>query len=99
MSKVFRMSPVKGALASLLCAAPVAVAAMAVTASEADAYSKRVEKACESDYDRHCPHYKPRTAAARSCMELAGRRGNLRPRCLDALDDAGMIPKKYRRKR
>lgn len=99
MSKVFRLSLVKGALAGVLCAAPVAMAAMVLAPSEAGAYSKRVENACKGDYKRHCPHYKARTPAMRSCMELAGRRGNLRPRCIDALSDAGMIPKKYRRKR
>lgn len=99
MSKVFRLSPMKSALMGALLAAPVAAATMALMPNEANAYSKRVERACKGDYKRHCPHYKEKTPEMRSCMSLAGRRGNLSPRCIDALTDAGLVPKKYRKKR
>ena len=101
MSKVLNTNPVKTALMGLLCAAPIAAAAVALLPAPAEAqrYSKRVENACKGDYNRHCPHYKARTPQMTSCMQLAGRRGNLSPRCIDALTDAGMVPKKYRKKR
>ena len=99
MSKVFRTSAMKNILMGALCAAPIAAATVALLPGEADAYSKRVENACKGDYHRHCPHYKARTPQMRSCMSLAGRRGNLSPRCIDALTDAGMVPKKYRKRR
>lgn len=99
MSKVFQSRAVKAALLGLVCALPAAVATVALMPTEAAAYSKRVENACKGDYDRHCPHYKARSPQMRSCMQLAGRRGNLSPRCIDALTDAGMVPKKYRKKR
>lgn len=99
MSKVSQTRAVKTALLGLICALPVAAATVALMPNEATAYSKRVENACKNDYNRHCPHYKARTPQMRSCMQLAGRRGNLSPRCIDALTDAGMVPKKYRKKR
>ncbi len=99
MSQVFRTSSLKGVLMGALCAAPLAATALVFLPGEASAYSKRVERACKGDYERHCPHYKARTPQMRSCMELAGRRGNLSPRCIDALTDAGLVPKKYRKRR
>lgn len=98
MPKEFRLSPLKAAVMALM-AFPIVAAALTVWPSEAGAYSKRVERACKSDYKRHCPHYKVRTPQMRSCMRLAGRRGNLSPRCIDALTDAGLVPRKYRRRR
>lgn len=101
MSEVFRTNPLKTALLGLLCAVPIAAATVPLlpTSAEAQRYSKRVENACKGDYNRHCPHYKARTPQMTSCMQLAGRRGNLSPRCINALVDAGMVPKKYRKGR
>lgn len=101
MSEVFRTSPLKTALMGLLCAVPIAAATVPLLPlpAEAQRYSKRVENACKGDYDRHCPSYKARTPALHSCMQLAGKRGNLSPRCFNALVDAGMVPKKYLKKR
>lgn len=99
MSKVSQSSAVKTALMGILCAVPMAATAVVLLPGDATAYSKRVENACKGDYNRHCPHYKARTPQMRSCMQLAGRRGNLSPRCIDALTDAGMVPKKYRKRR
>jgi len=98
MSKVSQslLSPtcfgvLRGALASM--------AALALLSAEAAAYSKKVEDACRGDYNTHCPAYKEGSAALRSCITLAGKRGNLSKRCFDALVDAGMVPRKYLKKR
>jgi hypothetical protein len=77
----------------------IAAAAVALLTVEAAAYSKKVENACRSDYNIHCPAYKVGSAALRSCIELAGKRGNLSKRCFDALADAGMVPRKYLKKK
>jgi hypothetical protein len=79
--------------------APMAVAALAMLTAEASAYSKKVENACRGDYDTHCPAYKVGSAALHNCIELAGKRGNLSKRCFDALVDAGMVPRKYLKKK
>lgn len=99
MSEVFRSKTVRGVLAFAAAAIPLGIATLMPQPADAQRYSKRVESACKGDYDRHCPHYKARTPALHSCMQLAGRRGNLSPRCFNALVDAGMVPKKYLKKR
>lgn len=78
---------------------PVAAAALVLLPVEAGAYSKKVEDACRGDYNTHCPAYKEGSAALRQCITLAGKRGNLSKRCFDALADAGMVPRKYLKKR
>jgi len=76
------------------------VAAMlAMLTVEAAAYSKKVENACRADYNTHCPAYKVGSAALRNCIELAGKRGNLSKGCFDALVDAGLVPRKYLKRR
>jgi hypothetical protein len=77
------------AMAAFLCFLP----------AQAAAYSKKVENACRGDYNTHCPGYKEGSAALRSCITLAGKRGNLSKRCFDALVDAGMVPRKYLKKK
>jgi hypothetical protein len=77
----------------------IAAAAVALLTVEAAAYSKKVENACRGDYNSHCPAYKVGSPALRSCIELAGKRGNLSKRCFDALADAGMVPRKYLKKK
>lgn len=64
-----------------------------LTAGVANAYSSRVKSACRSDFYRFCPSYKLDSPQLRSCMRSAG--GNISQRCLDALADAGEIPRKY----
>lgn len=74
--------------------AALAVAFGALTAAgAANAYSGRVKSACKSDFYKFCPSYKPDTPQLRSCMRSVG--GNISSRCLDALADAGEIPRKY----
>lgn len=72
---------------------------LAMLTVQSAAYSKKVENACKADYDTHCPSYKVGSAALRNCIELAGKRGNLSKRCFDALVDAGLVPRKYLKKR
>lgn len=75
------------------------IAAVMLGPVPAGAYSKKVENACRGDYNTHCPGYKEGSAALRSCITLAGKRGNLSKRCFDALADAGMVPRKYLKKK
>jgi hypothetical protein len=76
-------------------AAAAGVAALTAFAagSTADAYSARVNSACERDYYRFCAKYSIGTPELRSCM-LASRR-SLSRRCVDALVAAGEVPKRY----
>jgi hypothetical protein len=62
-------------------------------AGSAEAYSGRVKSACKSDFYRFCPSYKLESPGLRACMRAVG--GNISTRCLDALADAGEIPRKY----
>jgi hypothetical protein len=64
-----------------------------MVAGAANAYSGRVKSACKSDFYKFCPSYKLDSPQLRSCMRSAG--GNISSRCLDALADAGDIPRKY----
>ena len=56
-------------------------------------YSSRVKSACKTDFYKFCPSYKLESAELRECMRGAGF--NISVRCLDALADAGEIPRKY----
>jgi hypothetical protein len=62
-------------------------------AGAAQAYTGKVKSACKSDFYRFCPSYKLDSPQLKSCMRGAG--GNISSRCLDALADAGEIPRKY----
>ncbi len=74
-------------------AAGAAVLAIFACGSVANAYSARVNSACERDYYRFCAKYSIGTPELRSCM-LASRR-SLSHRCVDALVAAGEVPKRY----
>lgn len=102
MSEAVPRAPYPSFAVFCRCTAPVALAVLlglALAPSDAGAYSKKVENACRSDYNTHCPAYKVGSPALRSCITLAGKRGNLSKRCFDALVDAGMVPRKYLKKR
>lgn len=98
MSKVSRPHTT-AAFIRLACTTTIAAALLGVLTVEAAAYSKKVENACRGDYNSHCPAYKVGSAALRQCITLAGKRGNLSKGCFDALVDAGMVPRKYLKKR
>ncbi len=74
-------------------AAGAAVLMMLAFGSTADAYSARVNSACERDYYRFCAKYSIGTPELRSCM-LASRRA-LSRRCVDALVAGGVVPTRY----
>jgi len=76
--------------------AATVLAAVAVTAGGASAYSKRVKSACKSDFYRFCPAYGENSPQLKACMRSAG--GNISRRCIDALADSGEIPRKYHSK-
>ncbi len=102
MSEAVPSVPHPSSAARFRRAVPAALAVLltlALVPSDAGAYSKKVENACRGDYNTHCPAYKVGSAALRSCITLAGKRGNLSKRCFDALVDAGMVPRKYLKKR
>ena len=65
----------------------------AAGAANAYTYSSRVKSACKTDFYKFCPSYKLESAELRECMRGAGF--NISTRCLDALADAGEIPRKY----
>lgn len=98
MSKVSHPNST-AAFTRIATAAAMAAALLGPLSIEAAAYSKKVENACRGDYNTHCPAYKLESAALRQCITLAGKRGNLSKRCFDALVDAGMVPRKYLKKR
>lgn len=72
-----------GALASLLLA----------TSAPAQAYSARVNAACENDYYRLCSAYAVGSTSLNACMEAS--RNVLTKRCVDALVAEGLVPRKY----
>lgn len=100
MSKGICMKRTKATVARRLWAVvPVAILTFAALPAHAEGvYSKKVEAACKGDYQTHCPGYKEGSSALRNCMSLAGRRGNLSRRCVNALTDAGLVPRKYRKR-
>jgi hypothetical protein len=66
---------------------------LVAAAAQALAHPASVKAACKNDYFRFCPSYKEDTSQLRACMRSAG--GNLSRRCIDALANAGEIPRKY----
>ena len=85
-------------LARLSVVGAIAGASLVMLAVEAGAVSRKVGNSCRSDYLQFCPQYNEGTPQLRNCMGQAGRRGSLSPRCLNALVDAGMVPRKYKKR-
>ena len=79
-------------ITALALAAGVATFALASTAN---AYSDRVNRTCENDYYSFCARHPVGSAGLRRCMEANGR--SISTRCVNALVDAGEIPRKYKR--
>jgi hypothetical protein len=78
--------------------APAAACLLLVaTAPQALAYSARVNAACENDYYRFCSAYAVGSTSLNACMEASRR--SLTKRCIDALVEAGLVPRKYLTKR
>jgi hypothetical protein len=95
MSFAHRAARGRSRFASLGVIGAIAAASLAMVVTEAAAVSKRVEKSCTGDYLQFCPQYDEGTPQLRNCMSQAGKRGSLSPRCLNALVDSGMVPRKY----
>lgn len=76
----------------LVTAAALAVAGFATAAS---AYSDKVQRECQDDYLSFCSEHPVGSTAMRRCMEANGK--HLARRCVNALVDAGEIPRKYKR--
>jgi hypothetical protein len=66
---------------------------LAIAAPTAWAYPARVNAACENDYYRFCSAYAVGSTSLNACMEAS--RKSLTKRCIDALVDAGLVPRKY----
>lgn len=77
-------------------AVAAAVAAL-VSIGMAATASADVTSACSRDYSRYCNAYGIGTAQLRRCME--SNRRSLSRRCINALVDAGDVPRKYTRRR
>lgn len=73
---------------TVLCSA-LALAAAAITASDAFAVSLGVQLACATDYYAHCSAYSPDSPQVRSCMRAVGN--GLSKRCVNALVADGEV--------
>ncbi len=71
----------------------VASLLLAAAAPAAQAYSARVNAACENDYYRVCSAYAVGSTSLNACMEAS--RTSLTKRCVDALVAEGLVPRKY----
>lgn len=74
-----------------------AVATLALTAivPAVHAYSDKVQRECQDDYLSFCSEHPAGSTRMRRCMEANGKR--LSRRCVNALVDAGEVPRKFRR--
>jgi hypothetical protein len=68
---------------------------MAVLSGSAAAYSDAVQNNCKGDYLNFCSAHAIGSTGMRRCMEANGK--NLSTKCLNALVDAGEIPRKFKR--
>jgi hypothetical protein len=83
----------RGILACRGLWAAAACLLFAANAPFANAYSARVNAACENDYYRFCSAYAVGSTSLNACMEAS--RKSLTKRCIDALVEAGLVPRKY----
>jgi hypothetical protein len=74
-------------------AGAVAFGALVVTAGAALAVSEKVKSSCKGDYHKFCSAYAVGSTELRNCME--SNRQGLSKGCVDALVDAGEVPRKY----
>jgi hypothetical protein len=76
-----------------VCATAILLIGLIGGLSQAQAYSQRVNSACEKDYYRLCSAYAIGSTSLSRCIE-ASRRA-LTKRCADALIAEGLVPRKY----
>lgn len=67
----------------------------AVLATSAGAYSDKIQNYCKDDYIEFCLAHPVGSTAMRRCMEANGK--SLSKKCINALVDAGEVPRKFRR--
>lgn len=82
---------------TLLATTSIALAALSLSYAPSMAVSAKIRSACAGDYQAFCPAYDPNSAKARQCMRQVGKR--LSQHCIDALADAGEIPRSYKNKK
>ena len=73
----------------------IALTALCAFASSASAYTDRVQESCKDDYLTYCSAHPVGSTGMRRCMEANGKQ--LSTRCINALVDAGEIPRKMKR--
>jgi hypothetical protein len=94
---MFEFSGDRGRKAAVVARCAAASLVLAATTLCAQAYSARVNSACENDYYRLCSAYAVGSTSLSRCMEASRR--VLTPRCVDALVAEGLVPRKYLTKR
>jgi hypothetical protein len=90
---MFEFSGDRGRKAAAVARCAAAGLLLAVAAPTAQAYSERVNAACENDYYRFCSAYAVGSTSLNACMEASRR--SLTQRCVDALVAEGLVPRKY----
>ncbi len=73
----------------------LAAGLIAAMASQASAYTDKVQNQCKDDYLNYCSEFPVGSTGARRCMEANGK--SLSRRCINALVDSGELPRKYKR--
>ena len=68
-------------------------ALLAAALQPAKAYSDTVTAQCSSDYQNYCSQHPLGSSALRYCFEA--NRNSLSQQCINALVDAGEVPRKY----
>jgi len=79
----------------MLTSAALAALTLAGLASSASAYSDKVQNYCKDDYLTFCSEHPAGSTGMRRCMEAHGKQ--LSSRCINALVDAGELPRKFKR--
>jgi hypothetical protein len=74
---------------------PLITALTLAASTSAMAYDDKVQKYCKDDYLSFCSAHPVGSTGMRRCMEANGKQ--LSTKCVNALADAGEIPKKLRR--
>lgn len=80
------------AFVRLTAAMMIAGLGVVSTSSVALAYSKRVQRACLSDYKNLCPQYRVNSSQLRACME--SKANEISWSCIEALIDSGEVDRK-----
>ena len=79
-------------LGKAIAAAAIAGLGAAMLSTPAAAFSKRVQKACVTDYKNLCPQYRVNSPQLRTCME--SKSNEISWSCIEALIDSGEVDKK-----